>query len=318
LRNFGKDWSDELKLVAANSWWLSSLVPPDIVAFDEALALEIKSHGAVFGHLSLLRLWAAAYVKEPKVALEWMQSAGGELGVSASSRELATSWAQACERLASLPASDRMALPISGRKPVGLAPFLRAFGVGLGSPAKRSSSGQVTGVTETAAGTWEQLINIPMETLQLPKTGGELVEAISRLDEWLELFPAQFGHGKRGSSCVRKDLLRKFAFSFAKKLPPGAMRSVAWKDMRPANCDLKNHTAPFEGFEWGEIEDRLGLHPLLVASWACMFSNVQAADIAEHFKQPRARILDIVQKLCQVEGAHPSLSDIAKSLKAKP
>ena len=50
IRPMGATWSEELRIVAANAWWLSAFTFEDFVAFDLAYQQELDSGGgAVLG-----------------------------------------------------------------------------------------------------------------------------------------------------------------------------------------------------------------------------------------------------------------------------
>ena len=72
-----KEWSKELKATAANSWWLcqQEVEPCDLTAFDGAFELEVAGGNMLLGQDSLLRLWAAAFMKWPLAIASWSAAA---------------------------------------------------------------------------------------------------------------------------------------------------------------------------------------------------------------------------------------------------
>ena len=76
----GTKWSEELRIVAANAWWLSAFTFEDFVAFDLVYQQELDSGGGAV--LDCLRLWVAAWLNHGNGIRKWASLAQGERGVS--------------------------------------------------------------------------------------------------------------------------------------------------------------------------------------------------------------------------------------------
>ena len=94
IRPMGTTWSEELRIVAANAWWLSAFAFEDFVAFDLAYQQELDSGGgAVLDQSACLRLWVAAWLNHGNGIRKWASLAQGERSVSA--RSSPWKWADA-------------------------------------------------------------------------------------------------------------------------------------------------------------------------------------------------------------------------------
>ena len=78
IRPMGTTWSEELRIVAANAWWLSAFTFEDFVAFDLAYQQELDSGGgAVLDQSACLRLWVAAWLNHGNGIRKWASLAQG-------------------------------------------------------------------------------------------------------------------------------------------------------------------------------------------------------------------------------------------------
>ena len=107
LRKVEKGWCAEMKLLAANAWWLQGEKPPDVQEFEDAFDAELPQGATSLNKNSLVRLWAVAYMKWPKAIAAWGEAM--EPCVNAGSRALpADRWAEATWHMASSISGDPM------------------------------------------------------------------------------------------------------------------------------------------------------------------------------------------------------------------
>ena len=120
IRPMGTTWSEELRIVAANAWWLSAF----FVAFDLAYKQELDSGGGAV--LDCLRLWVAAWLNHGNGIRKCASLAQDERSVSARSppRWSAREWADAVAAVGRDVLQDG-APASAGRQTLGCLEFLR-------------------------------------------------------------------------------------------------------------------------------------------------------------------------------------------------
>ena len=123
-------------------------------------------------------------------------------------------------------------------------------------------------------------------------------------------FPRVLEQGK-ARSVNRPQILQMFIIGIGRAMPPELAKSTTWKSLRLGNTDPQD-TATFQDTDtWGQLEDRLGMHPLQIPSWCSYFrglkgevleaqksdrqstriQRVAAAHAAEHGRLPAPMVL---------------------------
>ena len=313
-----KEWSEELKATAANSWWLcqQEVEPCDLTAFDGAFELEVAGGNMLLGQDSLLRLWAAAFMKWPLAIASW--------SAAAASARSERDWARAAGQVARAVdgnAMDFMHASISkGRMAslMGVQSFLQRLGQchkieqgqqhGSASIIVRLGKTQLQCRLSDSPAVWKEILRIRAPDITMPQTAEEFLEVMRALNAWFAKFPPVFSQGKgENAGYIRQHLLRKFALAMSRRAPRGAMGSIRWSDLRFLNPDQTGLTAAIDEWTtWQELEDRFGLHPLMISCWCCLLSQVPS-DSWHLFVTPSAKLPEAVHQLRhEHEGVPPA------------
>ena len=194
IRPMGTTWGEELRIVAANTWWLSAFTFEDFVAFDLAYQQELNSGGgAVLDQSACLRLWVAAWLNHGNGIRKWASLAQGERSVSARSppRWSAREWADAVAAVGRDVLQDG-APASAGRQTLGCLEFLRHCSMDLTTTAgsKRKRGGVVVTVGPPACRIWKSVLDAAfLDGLSVPTTGREFLDIVPVLDKQLCQFP---------------------------------------------------------------------------------------------------------------------------------
>jgi len=114
-------WSEPLKLLATNAWWLSEVTLTDFAAFDKAYSAEVEGR-TTLDKVSLLRLLVAAYMKELEAIDQWLLATDDARGISAGATPWgASQWSRAVVIAAAF--GGKSSLPGTEVKRSGLKEF---------------------------------------------------------------------------------------------------------------------------------------------------------------------------------------------------
>lgn len=311
LRPVLPTWSRPLQLVARNARWLRSLRPPDIAGFDKAFQAEVKasSSGGMLSKAALLRLFVVAFLKDPAAVSMWARATEDLRSPQAdcTPKELAKA-ARSLRILEghvdSLPTAGAETLPLSER-------------VRMLLPPEEPVLGQKRKIDDQKRCVWQALWQTGVETLRVPTTHEAFCETVAALDAWLASFPGEFLHGQGASqkgSMHRKAICRKFALSFAARLPKEARGMITIAELAPASPDVDGHVSGAfgGGVRWQEVQAAIGVDPLLAACWCCLMS-VLPAELQKEFEDTSGKITGILAQL-EASGEAVSLKTIAEAL----
>jgi hypothetical protein len=319
----GETWSEPLKLVATNAWWLAEVTLMDLAAFDRVYSAEVKGRPTL-DKVSLLRLWVAAYIKEFGSIEMWLLMTEDARGVSAGARPWdGPQWHQAIVSVTA--ASDgKSTLLGTPTKHSGLKEFFaRALGLeemSVTPPAKRSRNEEHQVQIDATPDVWDEFLKIEVNDVPIPKTTTDFTDALARLDGFFKHFPAQLLPQKTRASSkehlVRKCVIRKFAWSMLQKMPRDVARTLTWGGVGAAIPHANRHmSCLFEGdASLGQIEDKLGMCPLLVSAWCCLVKGLPHKFVDQHMAAPSIRIMEAIEKLRAESGKPAEWHALMKAL----
>jgi hypothetical protein len=70
----------------------------------------------------------------------------------------------------------------------------------------------------------------------------------------------------------------------------------------------------FEGDALGQIEDKLGMCPLLVSAWCCLIKGLPEKFVDQHMAAPSIRIMEAIEKLRAESGKPAEWHALMKAL----
>ena len=119
-------------------------------------------------------------------------------------------------------------------------------------------------------------------------------------------------------SVNRPQILQMFIIGVGRAMPPELAKRTTWKSLRLGNTGGKD-TATFQDTDtWGQLEDRLGMHPLQIPSWCSYFRNLKS-EVLEALKsdQQSTRIQRVAAAHAAGHGRLPAPMVLVTNSKRK-
>ena len=233
----------------------------------------------------------AAYIKELESIEQWLGNADDARRVSASAKPWGvTKWLQVAAIAAAFGGKSQTEVTLTEFFAQPLGPE----DVSIVPPPKRHR-GNKTAVSGLRSGesAWFRFLKVKVN-VALPRTAKEFTGALTQLEKYFLHFPPLNQTGRARQT----QMLRKFAVSMLQRMPRDAARAIPWGEVSAAMPNEGGRMSVFNASDsLGEIEDQIGVNPLLVTAWCHLIASVPEAFLKEYLIKPPAKIMGAIKKL---------------------